>query len=320
MDCKILKSSNIVIDNIIIKKKVSVGNNIFNYPIKYLGDNLIIQTPILYIPFGIYKYGTKSYLDASFLNISVDKEMSEYKGVINSLNNKVVKFISNIYNIKSKGNWNFIDSVKQSTELYPDRMRFNLQADILIFSDTKKLLDFDYVKAKSYTKFLVTPVNIWLNDSKYGITWQILQIKIYPQTILNTYSFIDEDNSEPNINKYKSHPKYQKYFKMLSCGVPVDAVKHKMIVDNLDPLVLDDGKSSDVVNSANKINVQSSLTNILSKTQNKTNVNIMDEIKKNKKAKLEKVIKNSQVNTSIGFKPPSMQDILDMKSRLNKIK
>ena len=133
MDYKILKSKDILIDNFIIKKRISVGNNVFRYPLKYLGDNLVIQTPILYLPFGIYKYGTKSYLDASFLNACVDKEMSCYKSLINELNNKVIQYISKRYGKKLS----FIDSIKKSTEIYPDRMRFNLQEDILVFSEKK---------------------------------------------------------------------------------------------------------------------------------------------------------------------------------------
>ena len=93
MDYKILKSNNILIDNFIIKKRISVGNNVFRYPIKYLGNNLIIQTPILYLPFGMYKYGSKSYLDASFLNVCVDKEMSSYKSLINqSVDHHLLRF------------------------------------------------------------------------------------------------------------------------------------------------------------------------------------------------------------------------------------
>jgi hypothetical protein len=335
MDCKILKSNNITIDNILFKKRISVGTKIFKYPIKYLGEDLIIQTPILYLPFGMYTCGNKSYINASFLNVSVDKDMAEYKYIIKQLNNKVIKFISNIY---KKDNLSFVDSIKQSTELYPDRMRFNLQEDILIFSDKKKLLDFEYLKAKSYTKFLVSPVNIWLNETKYGITWQILQIKIYPQTILNTYSFIDEDSDGKqitNVNKYKSHPQYQKYFKMLSCGVPKDAVKHKMIVDNLDPNVLDIDNSSNTslnntslnntslnntsLNSKDKLN--NSLENLLSKKSDpQKTINIMEQIKL---AKCQKQDKNkkilSNVKQIVGYKAPSITEILDMRNKLNKI-
>ena len=324
MDCKVLKSNNIVIDNILFKKRISVGTKIFKYPIKYLGDDLIIQTPILYLPFGIYKCGNKSYLNASFLNVTVDKEMAHYKQIIQKLNNKVISHISKINKDKKL---EFVDSIKKSTELYPDRMRFNLQEDILIFSDKKKLLEFDYLKAKSYTKFLVSPMNIWLNESKYGITWQILQIKLYPQTILNTYSFIDDDEpkNENNINKYKSHPQYQKYFKMISCGVPKDAVKHKMIVDNLDPSVLDNNQNEASKSITNVTDTRNKLTNSLSnlfteKKKPTKQINIMEEIKL---AKVQKQEKNKKILNNVkqinGYKPPSLNEIIDMKNKLNKI-
>ena len=332
MDCKVLKSNNIVIDNILFKKRISVGTKIFKYPIKYLGDDLIIQTPILYLPFGIYKCGNKSYLNASFLNVTVDKEMAHYKQIIQKLNNKVISHISKINKDKKL---EFVDSIKKSTELYPDRMRFNLQEDILIFSDKKKLLEFDYLKAKSYTKFLVSPMNIWLNESKYGITWQILQIKLYPQTILNTYSFIDDDEpkNENNINKYKSHPQYQKYFKMISCGVPKDAVKHKMIVDNLDPSVLDNNQNesfksiTNVTETRHKLtnsltnSLSNSLSNLFTEKKKPTKqINIMEEIKL---AKVQKQEKNKKILNNVkqinGYKPPSLNEIIDMKNKLNKI-
>ena len=45
-------------------------------------------------------------------------------------------------------------------------------------------------------------------------------------------------------NKYKNDPKYEKYFKMLKMGVPIDAIKHKMICDNLDPDIIDSNSSN----------------------------------------------------------------------------
>ena len=54
------------------------------------------------------------------------------------------------------------------------------------------------------------------------------------------------DAFEPTLNKKKAHTlllkddvKYSKYFKMLTVGLPPDAVKHRMVQDNMDPTVLD---------------------------------------------------------------------------------
>ncbi len=321
MEHKILRPKNIVIDNILVKKKIGVGNNIYNHPIKYLNDSLIIQTPILNMPFGKYSYGAKSYIDASFINDVVDKDMANFKEIIVKINNIVIKYVSKI-NKKLK----FVDSIKNSNKIYSDRIRLNIQDDILVFNEKKNLVSQEYLKARAYVKFLITPNNIWQNEEKFGITWIILQAKVYPQTILNTYCFLDdkEDKDEPNdSNKYKSHPTYQKYFKMISCGVPKEAVKHKMIIDNLDPNVLDGNDEKQIEKKKKINNLNTSLGNLFAAKLNSSStpkINISNEIKlaKLKKAeKKDKILKDVK-ETNI-YKPPSLIQILEMKKKLNRV-
>jgi len=317
MDHKILRPKDIIIENLLIKKKIGVGNNIYNYPIKYLNNSLIIQTPILTMPFGKYSYGSKSYIDSSFINDVVDKDMACFKEVITKINNEVIKYIS-----KSNKKLKFINSIKNSNDIYSDRMRLNIQEDILVFNEKKDLVSQEYLKAKAYVKFLITPNNIWQNEEKYGITWTILQAKVYPQTVLNTYSFLDDKEDKPsNSNVYKSHPQYQKYFKMISCGVPKQAVQHKMILENLDPNVLDGKSISDNKKKEKINNLNNSLGNMFASKLSAPKINIMNEIKlaKLKKAeKKDKILK--EVKESNSYRPPSLTQILEMKKNLNKIK
>ena len=328
MEHKILRPKEIIIENILVKKKINIGPNIYNYPLKYMNNSLIIQTPILYMPFGKYYYGSKSYIDSSFINDVVDKDMACFKDIITKINNFVIKYISKI-NCKIQ----FISSIKNSNEIYSDRMKLNIQDDILVFNEKKELLSQDYLKAKSYVKFLISPSFIWLNNERFGISWNILQAKVYPQTILNIYSFLDDkEDITTNLNKYKSHPKYQKYFKMISCGVPKEAVKHKMILDNLDPNVLDNkipnesenniSNSNDKLNSHSKDKLNNSLSNLFSSKLNKQSpkINILNEIKlakQQKQNKSEKILKD--VKEVVGYKPPSLTQILEMKGKLSKV-
>ena len=335
MDHKIIRPKDIIIDNILLKKKISVGHKIYNIPIKYINDSLIIQTPILNMPFGKYSYGSKSYIDASFINDVVDKEMCIFKETIQKINNLVINNISKNYK-KIK----FIDSIKKSNEVYADRLRLNIQENILIFNEKKVLINHEYLKAKSYVKFLISPSHIWLNEEKYGITWIILQAKVYPQTILNTYCFLDDKEDTPTkSDKYSSHPVYQKYFKMISCGVPKEAVKHKMIIDNLDPNVLDNKPPNNLqsninsnlqsnINSNLQINknencdIKSKLNNSLgnlfaSKSNLSPKINMMNQIKLaklQKENKKDKILKD--VKEIVGYKPPSLMDIVEMKKKL----
>ena len=214
----IFKPNDINVKNITLKNKINISNDFTNYPIKYGNKNLIIQSPIVYLPFGINKWENKSYIDISFINIKNDKSMREFKDIILNINNIIKKKISK----KIK----FISSFK-STEYYPDRLRLSFYEDILVFNESKNLTTLEYVKSKIYSKLLIMPQFLWTNNKVAGIVWNILQMKIYSKPILDTYSFIDD---EVNIDKY---------IKMMKCGVPIQGIKNKMSLEQLDPVLLD---------------------------------------------------------------------------------
>ena len=71
----ILKHNDINIKDIIIKKQINISDDFTNYPIKYNNSNLVIQTPIVFLPFGINKFNNKSYIDFAFINSKNDKTM-----------------------------------------------------------------------------------------------------------------------------------------------------------------------------------------------------------------------------------------------------
>ena len=60
--------------------------------------------------------------------------------------------------------------------------------NILAFNDLGSPISLDYLKYKTYLKLLMSPTKIWLNGNKYGIFWEVLQVKIYPKTMLNKYT------------------------------------------------------------------------------------------------------------------------------------
>jgi len=214
----IFKPNNIDVKNITLKNKINISNDFTNYPIKYKNNNLIIQTPIVYLPFGINKYNNKSYIDISFINIKNDPIMCEFKKLIVNIHNCIKKKVSK----KIK----FVSSFK-STEHYPDRLRLSFYEDILVFNESKSLITFDYIKSKIYSKLLIIPQFLWTNNKVAGIVWNILQMKIYSKPMLDIYSFIDD---EVNIDKY---------IKLMRCGVPTQAIKNKMNLEKIDPNLLD---------------------------------------------------------------------------------
>lgn len=213
----ILKPDSIDVNLLSIKKKINISSDITNYPIKYGKNNLVIQSPIVYLPFGINRFNNKGYIDISFIN-SNDSVMNKFKETLLD----VEKYLIKRFNKNKK----FITSFKV-TEYYHDRLRLSFYDDILVFNEEKSLISLDYIKSKIYVKLLLSPQFLWTTNDKYGIVWNMLQVKIYSKPMLETYSFIDDD--EVNIDKY---------IKMVRCGVPGEAVKNKMAQDKIDPLLL----------------------------------------------------------------------------------
>ena len=146
----------------------------------------------------------------------------------------------------------------------PDKMRVSLYDNILSFNENSKAISLDFLRYKTYLKLLMSPTKIWLNGNKYGIFWEVLQVKIYPKTFLNRYMFLDDCHPQVfyqslqlisflrGLDSFKQiqqfqcqrqpqpHPKFLKYFDMLKKGVPKGAVRNKMLMENVDPNILDD--------------------------------------------------------------------------------
>jgi hypothetical protein len=255
-EIKIRKPREIVLDQIQFKKRISVGQNIFEYPIAYHTRKLIIQTPIVYIPYSTYKIDNKITFDFYFLNLDVDRDMEDLKFFVEGVDKKAIQKI-NLDKSKQSKNREFISNIKKSRSSCmnekPDKMRVSLYDNILSFNEMGKPISLDFLRYKTYLKLLMCPTKIWVNGNKYGIFWEVLQVKIYPKTILNKYMFIDDSQSsiisesstdfvsKSSLESFKQipHPKFSKYFDMLKKGVPKGAVRNKMLMDNVDPNILD---------------------------------------------------------------------------------
>lgn len=233
---------NLNTNNIIIKKQIY--SNL--YPIKYKYSeknitNFIFQTPTMYIPFGITEFNSNKYIDISFLNQNNHKNIDELKTFItkitNYFKNKIQKY-------------DFIHSLKQTSKFFPPLFRLNFinSNDILVFNEDNKKIDKTFIKPKIYGKFIIQLSNLWINKNthKFGLLFNIAQIKLYVNLtyIPKTLEFIN-DTHTPNINSnidkntitYKE--KYSKYFTMLNRGIPLFAVKQKLLLDNLDQTIID---------------------------------------------------------------------------------
>jgi len=272
MECEIniKKPNQIVPEQIQVKKRISVSQNVYEYPLNYFRKQIIVQTPIVYIPHTTYKVNSKITFDFFFLNLKVDREMEQLRNFVLEMNkivkNKIAEESKPYKNPKTKKNVKkftikpkeFISNIKLYksglAQKKSEMMRVNCYENIHSFDEYKRPISLDYLKAKVYLKLLLSPVKIWVHKEKFGIFWEVLQIKIYPKAVLNSYMFIDDDvQQQKKQTLMSSHPEYSKYFDMIKKGVPKQAVKNKMLLDGKDPNILDNSnvKANQSTNSIN---------------------------------------------------------------------
>ena len=218
-------------NNINIKKKLKYSEYCTLIPIKYNNEDLIIQTPKMYIPFGekfVYNNNNKKYIDISFLNIENDNNIKIFYDNLNIIFNKINNFYK--YNVD--------EMIKKYNK--NNLLRLKITKNILIYDQNKK--NIDKIINNTYGSFIIHLYGLWLMNDTLYFHWELLQCKLDMPIYLSEYSFIDDIKP---INKGKGKgkgknilppppppPINSKYDKMIKMGIPKDAVLQKMRLEN----------------------------------------------------------------------------------------
>ena len=110
-----------------------------------------------------------------------------------------------------------------------------------------------------YCETLLCFESVWFYEKKFGITINLLQIKLDMPILVEIYSFKDNSNSN---NVYENDPQFKNYFKMIKMGIPKRVVIQKMILSNLDPGILDGKTNSNNVDKMDITNGKSTLKKV----------------------------------------------------------
>ena len=228
------------------------------YPISYNNSDFIVQTPTLFIPFGL-KYN--SIIDVS-LNDTDERAESfkQFIGTIETILESTPRFKSYILR----------KSIFYNLSNYPKLMRLYYSKDILIFNEKKYKIGKSFLEPKSFCKFILHIKHVWRQDIRFGLEIKISQILCVNTTYKpKQFSFIEE--KKDNVNDDSTISKYKKMLKM---NIPLQAVKNKMILDGIDPDLLD--KKKPITNKLNN----TLLFDI--KNLKRTNINCNDKHKTEK--------------------------------------
>jgi hypothetical protein len=197
-------------------RPVKVSNNIEIYPISYQSKHLIIQTPRLYLPFGVSSSNLveDQTTDSNQSDSSSSSNNSRAYGLQLSLEGynstpAIMEFIKQINLIDSHfktewANYRFNTTIRESKDqFYPpfirtripkstnkstdkstDKSTNNIQKknkiELSVFDLSNTPKSIEYIIPGSWATSLLYLKHIWVNNVTYqvGLTWYILQTKV----------------------------------------------------------------------------------------------------------------------------------------------
>lgn len=322
------------INKIKMKYKLKLTNSYTIIPIQYHNKDLIFQSPKMNLPFGVTIFNEQHYLKLSFLNSDNDPQLLIFQKFFEQLGNHLQQYIFSELNLGSYYFLNPLGKHQNFPYLLSTKIFNNCRENLLIFDQYKNNLELDHIQKSDYCKSIIYISNIWINHDtfKWGYDIYALQLKIY--TIyrhLTEYSFIEDsedqrilnsksysshqesvsDNLAANLSKgdlieIKRHPKYQKYFKMLSVGVPKDNIRSQMNIDGVDSNFIDYQPEYLIPQSQGKEKLSSSNVNIQQLLQNKSKL---------KKTEIKKIVNTKKKKQKSFF---SLEDLLKRIKNLKK--
>jgi hypothetical protein len=180
-----------------------------------LNDKIVIQTPKCSLPFGLNSFDangeTKYSLDISlrgdhtpmqnfksFLqnfddnnsNVALEKSNSWFKKQLDS------SVIDEIYRNTLKTQKNYAPLVKLKVPTKNGKFLGD------VFDQNKNKVDLSCIQRGCTVQAIIECVGMYFIAKEFGITWKVVQLKVYPPNRLSGYAFVD-DNSDEEVEPVK---------------------------------------------------------------------------------------------------------------------
>lgn len=220
-------------DKINIHKKQDHLNGYTYIPVKYDNEDIIIQTPKLFIPFNISVFNNKRYLDLSFQNMKNDKLIGQLKNNLDLIHKKINDILKK-YTIKY-----FIKNNNNNLQ-----MRFKVLDNTLFFDHNKNKIK--TIENLTYGAFIIHLQGLWLINNIITFNWIILQAKIDMPLYLSDYAFIDKEINYKEKGKGKGKGKGipppppppplnidSSFNRLLKIGLSKETIEHKMKMERV---------------------------------------------------------------------------------------
>ena len=236
-------------DQIVKYNKLNVDHVTFTDPkqnryggktvgVKYKNKTLVLQTPKMYLPYGLSEYQVKDTSGNPTGDVKYSLDMS-FNGWNKPGDSSVKTFYKNMKNMdelllqkgltnrvawfKSKSHTRevvealFSPVVRMSkdretgetTDKWPPTMKAKLYCNkdgsfkCETYNSAREQVDFlENVTKGCYVQALVSCSGVWFAGGKYGVTWNLKQMIVHPPLRITGYSFLDDDEDVDDVEQY----------------------------------------------------------------------------------------------------------------------
>jgi len=253
---KILIKKVVCLDKQFISEQYRTQQIVYKFP-NDISDKMYIQTPYIYNRYSPSSFEgnleNKIHLDL-LLEVSDSDNISENSKQIIYFYKIIEKIQRNLkIRIRKKNlpKLKFISSLKEKKQLFKrdeDIKTYNFRTKIhsmngkpylKIFNSNRQTIKDQALRPNCFIRYILHLESIWFFNDTYGFNWFIAQAEIKLPDILKQYSFSNDEPIEETIEESIEEKHYSKYLKMLKMRIPEQAVKNKMLMDGLNPNILD---------------------------------------------------------------------------------
>ena len=180
--------------------------------LSYNGQKIIVQVPKGKCPFGLAKQQYDEDAPPKY-DVSVSLGGSDK---INAFKEWVGEFDAHILNAAVENSEKWFGKKKNATVLeefykpmtieskkgdYAPTMKFKMpyyddKHVATVFDDKREEVSADMITKGSQVMLIAQITSMWFVGKQFGVTWQVMQAKVFPGTSLPKYAFADEDDEE----------------------------------------------------------------------------------------------------------------------------
>lgn len=233
-------------------------------------NDFLIKTPRLFIPNKVRKeMGYKPSIETIMIE-GDDEGVAYFKEIFTKIEKKIYNQIKKRkgLNLKEKEYLSILkeDYKYKTKKLY---LPLNIHTSSCIDINNKIINEWEFI-APTYGYFIIQIKNVWFDDNKWGINLFCNAAMILPSQLMDPppipilkvqYMFESEINSLKTIGEDE---RFCKFFKMKKMGIPVQAIKNKMILENISPSIIDLNPNTSL--NRIKFSLDNNETNIIKKT------------------------------------------------------